>query len=409
MFAPYPETHSRSGPKWVAGLWGALCVALVVYAVLRPHRQTVYPVYRVASGDWFAGNNLYVLRTEGPDQYRYSPTFAVAVAPLAALPERAGNAGWKLLNALAFLAGLWVWARRVVPWSATRERVAGAFFVAAFAALPSFFNGQVNLMVTGFVLLAAGALTAERWWWAASWLAAATLIKVFPLALALVVCALYPRRFAPRFAVAVAALAALPFVAQSPEYVLSQWEKWFDHLSYTSLAPRDGHRSLDALLERIGFDVNRRAFQFVAALTGGLVLLVALRSARRADARATLALTVSWFLCWAVVFGPATENATFAVLAPALAWSGVVVAERPGAWRERIWLGACVYLTGLASSDAGGPFRVFFDRLCAPSIGAAMYGGFLVAELVRSRREPQATARVPDSEPVEQPTVRRAA
>lgn len=409
MFAPHPEPRSRTGPKWVAGLWVALCVALVVYAVLKPHRQTVYPVYRVANADWFASNNLYVLRTEGPDQYRYSPTFAVAFTPLAALPERAGNALWKLLNALVFLAGLWVWARRVVPWSATPSRVAGAFFVAAFAALPSFFNGQVNLMVTGFIMLAAGALTAERWWCAAGWLAAAALIKVFPLALALVVCALYPRRFAPRFAAAVAALAALSFVAQSPEYVLAQWEKWLGHLTDTSLAPRDGHRSLDALLDRIGFGVNRRAFQFVAALTGGVVLLVALRASRCADVRATLAVTVSWFLCWALVFGPATENATFAILAPALAWSCVAVAERPGARLERIWLVACVYLTGLASSDAGGPFRAFFDRLCAPSIGAAMYAGFLVVELVRSRHEPRAPVRVPESKPVEAVPVRRAA
>jgi Na+-translocating ferredoxin:NAD+ oxidoreductase RnfD subunit len=82
----------------------------------------------------------------GPDLYRYSPTFAVAVAPFAALPEAAGNAAWKLANVLVFLAGLWVWARRAVPGEATRARVARAFFVAAFAVMPSVFNGQVNLM-----------------------------------------------------------------------------------------------------------------------------------------------------------------------------------------------------------------------------------------------------------------------
>lgn len=396
---PRPARGWRDGGVWVAGLWVGMCVALVAYAVLKPHRQTVFPVYRLAHADWFAGNNLYVLRSTGPDQYRYSPTFAVAVAPFAVLPEAVGNAAWKLANVLMFLAGLWVWAHRVLPWTPSRERVAGVFFVAALAVLPSFFNGQVNLMVTGFVLLAAGAISTENWWWAASWLAAATLIKVFPLAFALVVCVLWPRRFAVRFGIALVAGAALSFAAQSTDYVLSQWANWFDHLSFTSLAPRDGHRSLDALLELLGVGVNRRAFQVVAALTGGLVLLVALRTARRADARTTLAATVSWFLCWAVLFGPAAENATFAILAPALARS--CVAARGWA---RAWLFACVYLTGLASSDAGGPYREFLNRFCAPTIGAAMYACFLVAELARSRREPEAA-----SAPAEPAPVRRAA
>lgn len=389
----------------VFAVWVLLILGLVISAYLRPHRMTVYPVYADASRAWWTGASMYV-KGDAPDLYRYSPTFAVLASPLALFPPAAGNVAWKLANVAVFAAGLWVWAHRVLPRAATRDRVAGLFFVAAFASLGSFFNGQANLMVTGFVLIALAALAGERWWLAVGFLAAATLVKVFPLALALVLCVLYWRTLPARFAVALLVGLAVPFAAQRPEFVLDQTGEWVRHLVVTSEQPRAGHRSLDALLGFVGLDVPRRAFQALAAVAGGVVLAVAVTTARRGSARQALAVTAAWFLTWAVLFGPSAENATFAILAPVLAWATVTAFERPGAWLERAWLIGCVYLIGLSTSDAGGPFRQFFGRYHATTVGAALFQAWLIADLIRGRAGRATQANEPTTPAV---TSRRAA
>jgi hypothetical protein len=362
-------------------------------------------VYDAASRAWWGGANMYG-RLDAPDLYRYSPTFAVLVSPFTLLPPGAGNAAWKLANVAVFVAGVWAWGYRVLPWVATRERIMGLFFVAAIASLPSFFNGQANLMVTGFILLGLAGLAAECWWSAAVWLAAATLIKVFPLALALTLCVVYWRTFPARFAIVLLGGFMLPFVTQDPQYVQNQMKEWLHHLTATNECPRPGHRSLDVLLELVGLGIDRREFQLLAIASGGVVLAIAVRARRSHGARESLTVTAAWFLTWAILFGPATENPTFAVLAPVLAWVVVAASERPGAWFERAWLLACVYLMCLSTSDAGGPYRRFFNSIAATTIGALMFQVWLFAELFQ-RRAGLAAQR--ESEPAPAVTPRRAA
>src|SRR5438876_1142030 len=70
----------------------------------------------------------------------------------------------------------------------------------------------------------------DHWTSAAGWLAGATLIKGYPLALALVLSVLFPRRFAWRFAAALALGLALPFAGGRPAAVVAQYGSWFAHL-----------------------------------------------------------------------------------------------------------------------------------------------------------------------------------
>ena len=115
------------------------------------------------------------------------------------------------------------------------------------------------------------------------------------------------------------------------------------------------------------------------------MLAVAIAAQRRGDARQALTATAAWFLAWALLFGPSTENATFSILAPALAWAVVRAFGRPRAWGERAWLLACVYLVGMATSDAGGPFRLFFGSWHATTVGTLLFQAWLVADWFRTR------------------------
>ena len=61
-------------------------------------------------------------------------------------------------------------------------------------------------------------------------MAVACLFKVYPIALGLLLAALYPRRFLPRLVVALALGLALPFLFQEPAFVVRQYALWFDYL-----------------------------------------------------------------------------------------------------------------------------------------------------------------------------------
>jgi hypothetical protein len=320
--------------------------------------------------------------------YRYSPAFAVLTSPFAALSQGIGNAAWKLTNVGVFALGLWVWCRHVLPKPLTHDQVAAVFLLALPVAASSFYNGQANLMMTGFVLLGLTAAVDDRWWLAAGCLAAATLIKAFPFALALVVAALFWRTFPLRFLVALSVGLTIPFATQRPEYVLNQTQQWFRHLSESVELNRDRLRSLDKLLELSGASVEPKAFVLFGALAGAAVLATAVWTRRRgADRQEVLLRVVSWFLTWVVLFSPSSEDATYAILAPVVGWAVMNAFRRPGAWGRRVWLVVSWFLLGPWLGALLGPGDALSHPLgcCWLTVGGVMFQTVLAADLLTDR------------------------
>jgi hypothetical protein len=239
-------------------------------------------------------------------------------------------------------------------------------------------------MMTGLVLLGLTAVTRERWWPAAGFLAAATLIKMFPLALAMVLAVLYWRKFPLRFAVALGVGLLLPLAAQSPEYALRQTGEWLHHVTGSLELNRDRLRSLDKLFELAGLEMNRHAFQALAAGAGAAVLAVGVWATRRGLPRGeVLFLVGAWFSTWVLLYSPSSENATFSILGPFIAWAIVDAFRRPGAWVSRVWLLASLYLMCLAGGDTGILTKSLFTKYPATTIGGVMFQLWLVADLRR--------------------------
>src|SRR5437868_1652934 len=67
-------------------------------------------------------------------------------------------------------------------------------------ALLSLNNGQLNLPVIGLLLVMVAAAARERWTLAAVVAAGAVLLKIYPVAVALLLAVQHPRKFGPRFA-----------------------------------------------------------------------------------------------------------------------------------------------------------------------------------------------------------------
>jgi hypothetical protein len=383
-----PRWVGWSWPRAAWGLWVGLLLGIAVHSFCFPRGHTVYDIYAPAAHRWWAGEDLYAPTSE---YYRYSPLFAIAVTPFSLLPDGLGNSLWKVFSAAIFAAGLGAFARRLVPASLRPSQVAGLFMLALPLALHSLYIGQANLLMLGTALLGLADAARGRWNRAAVWLALATLIKGYPLALALLLVGLYPARFAPRFLAALAAGLLVPFLTQWPGVVAGQYASWFHHLRDSTEIMRERLRSLDHLFGLVGHPLPARWFTALEVVAGAVVLgLCRLHARRTPDPRARLTQVAILYSVWVVLFGPATESCTYVVMAPAIAWALVDVWRRPTRKFTRLVLVAGLLLMGPAVTDLFGPaVRNFANEHGSQPVGALLFVPYALGGL---RRRPHGAA-----------------
>jgi hypothetical protein len=355
------------------GLWLVLALAVAARTLVSPVRHSVFPIFAASADHWWADLPLY--QPYPPlDTYRYPPFFAVLLTPFAQLGLRVGGLLWTGLSLAALLGGLWCYLRDVGPGRWTQPRVAAFLALGGLGALRGLWNAQSNALVVGMLLLAASALARalaadggsapqggarRRWWRAAILLALPVCLKLTPLAPALLLCALWPRRLASRFAVAVAAGFLLPFLTRPPDVVLSHYGEWLSHLKESGgdrwLGFRDGWTVWLAARHLAGGlhgtvplcePIDGPWYRLAQLLSAAGVLAWCLWQRRRSGrlglgAPWLVHVTLSAGMTWLMLFGPAVEHATYVFLAPALAWA---VVQREEWARGRLLLAAAVAL-----------------------------------------------------------------
>jgi hypothetical protein len=359
--------------------WVALAVAFAVLAFFHPYSHTVYPIYAPASRRWWLGEDIYARLTE---YYRYSPLFAILLTPLASLPDCWGGSIWKALNIAVYAIGLASACRHLLPVRPSRNQLAALWLLALPLSLHSMYNGQANLIMLGTTLLGLSAAARGHWNWAALWLALATLIKGYPLALALLLSALYLRPFALRYALFLAAGLLLPFATQPPNVVAEQYASWYRHLTDSTMIMRERLRSIDYLFLCYKLPISPRTFMFLGVLGGAGALGVCLLWARRlTEPRALLTRVYLLFAVWVVLFGPATETCTYVILGPALGWAIVEAFHAPGALTRRSLLPCSLFLMGPSVTDlVGQTLRNLAYAYAAQPVGALLFVVLLLTQ-----------------------------
>src|SRR5579871_398569 len=309
--------EASTGRIWRAAAfsaWGLVLFVIAVRTVFAPHVHSVFPIYQRAGHSWLAGTDLY--ETAG-DPFRYSPLVAALFTPLSVLPDAIGDLLWRSANVSLYLAALgWCSSLVLVP-PLIGSRRAAWFLLVLPLSVGSLNNGQSNVLVLGLMLAAVAGTSRGRWNLVSLCLALACLFKGYPLALALLLTACYPRRLAVRFGVALAVGLCLPFFLQTPSYVLDQYRAWIGHLQANDrhlLAPHLWYRDLRLLSSLLGAELSYQFYQIVQ-LVAGLGLAVFCRRTGR-----PLVVILGLGCCWMTVLGPATESATYLLLAPTSAW-----------------------------------------------------------------------------------------
>jgi hypothetical protein len=156
------------------------------------HPQTHYNNYMIFARSFDHLSERQDLYCLFPDQhedlFKYSPTFAFLMAPLAVLPDLAGLMAWNLLNILILFFALWKF-----PWPTNRVKGWMCLLVLA-EAVTAIQNSQSNALMAGLILFAFLSLEKKQPLWAALFISLTIFIKVFGV-VALALFLLYPRKF----------------------------------------------------------------------------------------------------------------------------------------------------------------------------------------------------------------------
>jgi hypothetical protein len=377
--------------------WIVLFLAVSAIVVFDGKRSVV-PAYRSGALGWMGGQPLY--DGTGVGGFVYLPQAAVLYVPFALFPPAAGEVLWRLGMIAVFVAGLYRFGRLA------GERFAGEFFPLMTAVcIPLVWdcarNGQATLAITGLMLLAVADMEQGGLWRATVWLSLGVAIKPLVLVLVLLVMAT-DRRMSWRLLAGMAVTALVPFLAQSPGYVVQQYTAFVQNLTaaaHVGVSVR-GWTSPFTALRALGIADVPENIQTAIRAGGALATLVLCFFVKRRlePSRAALYLfTLS--VLYLMLFSPRTENNTYAMLSPALAafFASAFVDER-----QR---GQALLLASMALLLAGS--RVV-ERLVAPHAEpvwlspavAVAFAAYALIRLFLDAARPLTGDKVPHTGPV---------
>jgi len=222
-------------------LWATYALLAVVVSVLKlrlplsAEGYTAYENYLIfknSAGNLLDYTNPYAyFFNQAWDQYKYSPTFALAMWPFAQLPDVLGLPLWNLLNALVLLSAI-----LRLPVLTHQQRHFMAWFV-LLELVTSMQNSQSNGLTAGLFLWAFIAFERGRMAQAGAWVVLNGFVKIFGGLSALMVWA-YPqqRRFLLWATGWTVALAMLPFFFLTTEQTVQVYGWWWDLLRYDHAA-----------------------------------------------------------------------------------------------------------------------------------------------------------------------------
>jgi len=313
-------------------VWIVIFLGLAIRTLANPNRATAFTVYRLAGVHWLNAQHLY-------GDWRgfvYSPLAAVFFAPFGLLPPGWSNLCWTWWNAAIFLLGVRALLISGI-YPGIKPRYNGLVYLMLVPlVLGNLDTGQANPTVIGLMLLAVAAVPAERWGVAALCIAAATYLKIYPLAVGLILFLMAPRRLGWRLLLALVVLGVLPFLFQHWSYVSQQYHEWISTRSADDrrLYPiKDVPLDLWFLLVRLGhLPIPGFVYSAFQILSGGAIALFCLVGVRKGWPKERLLAGILALVCiWMTLCGPATELQTYVLLAPAIALMLIdaVVIPRP--------------------------------------------------------------------------------
>jgi len=368
--------------------WCLVALAIAIRVAHAPHRGTSFTPYLTAGGHWLKAEPLY----QAWKGFVYSPLVAAFFSIFTWTGEGLGNLLWRFLNGGILAWGLLSLFTKGPFDSMDRRRWGMVFLLVLPLVLGNIDTAQANPLVIGLTMLAVSAASARHWIWSALAIGLATHLKIYPLAVGLLLCVVAPRKMPVRLALVLLALTLLPFLLQKPAYVSAQYQSWIstrmadDRLSWgPDDVPVDGAYVLSRVMH---IPVSRTVFR-IAEVVGGALIAVfcAWMAARRWSMRRMLANLFLLASLWMLLLGPATEPLTYAMLGPCASLCAVESLERktPLWLRSLAWGGYLLLFEAVAKASFAPHLRNVYFRAVQP-IGAMVLLAFTVGWILLSHQ-----------------------
>lgn len=307
-------------PYFYAGILLLAVLLLTIQHLLLPSKTfyegsaayTHYNNYIIFKQSWFhliENKDLYQLYwSEYWDLYKYSPTFAVLMAPFAILPDGVGLFCWNALNALLLFFAMWKF-----PWPANKKRLFAIGFI-TIELFSSIHNAQSNALIAGLIIFAFLLLEKKQLALASLLIVLTIFIKVFGL-VALTLFIFYPGKFkAILYTIGwTLLLAALPLLFISFGQLCFLYQSWLhllenDHSLYIGL-------SVAGWLQT-WFGIEAK---LPVVIIGVILLLLPLIKYKCHSELKFRLFFLSSLLIWIVIFNHKAESPTFIIAVSGIA------------------------------------------------------------------------------------------
>lgn len=392
--------------RWVrlaVFLWAVVLVASVGRGLLHssPRHQGIYAVYAEAGRHWLDGEQVYP-RYFDSTVFTYSPLCAAGFVPFAVLPDVVGSMLWRLFLCGFYLLALRQWINAALPSSLTHSQQALLYLAVIPVTVPTLLNAQAGALVIALILFTIAAAAKGRWNLAALCIALATMLKLYPIAVGMLLAVVYPRQFIGRLAAALSACVLLPLVLQHPVYAFGQYRDWvatLQHLESHSWYRTQYNCDLRLLFQVWLTPMPTLVYRVIGLTTAaGAALLCWMCRQRVSDGRQRLHFVLALGGCWMALVGPAVESFTYILIGPTLAWLLVrprLEGARPPAVPVCTWV-----LLAVASMAVWFPFGSAFHRMGPHPLAGLLLAGCVLADviaMVRPHQVPGVIATTPAS------------
>lgn len=334
---------NTDGFLWAVYILATAAVSLQRLAIpLNREGYTSYENYRIFRNSFthlMAGLNPYAAYpAEQWDLYKYSPAFAIWMAPWSVLPDGVGIMLWNFLNSLSLLYAILklpvlpINARRFMAWLVLLELIT------------SLQNCQSNGLIAALILLAFSDCENNRLKRAGFWISTSVFVKIFGIFAAVPALLYSPQR---RFILAGVGwglfFAVLPVAFLGFNHTVQVYQWWWqllaaDHSASTGLSVLGWFETW------LGINPPKSWITF-----GGIAVLVwsGLSAWRSESLKSRIWLWAS-VLIWVVIFNHKAESPTFII-----AMCGIALWYLVGnkGIKEKVILAIAFLLTSLTTTD----------------------------------------------------------
>jgi len=273
-----------------------------------------YNNYKIFQRAWFhliENKDLYRLYpAEQFDYYKYSPSFAMLMAPIAYLPDAIGLLFWNLLNALVFF-----FAFIKFPFQNHKIRLLAFGFVLIELIL-SLQNEQSNALITGLIIMAFLSLEENRSGPASLFIVLSVFIKLFGAA-AFVLYLFYPNKIKLVLYTLgwFVLLTILPLLVISPHQLIYLYKSWVSLLIHDESVSYG--LSVDGWLHSWFHLVTSKS---LVLMIGIFLFSIPLFKIRNYKDQMFRILFLSSILIWVVIFNYKAESPTYVIAVSGVAF-----------------------------------------------------------------------------------------